>query len=107
MDLTALLTVGALAFATNILTSLVKRWVYPTYGAFGLQVIAFALALIGAFVFLYGNQFPGLMDLLVAGGIIFSTAVAFYEVVLQRIDVFKGTDPVVVAARKQGITKIA
>lgn len=95
-----LVTVGALAFATNILVALLKKYVYPQYGAFGIQVVSFVLATIGAFFFMYGSQFPGLWNLVVAGGAVFSTAVAFYEVVFQRISWFKGTDPVVVAARQ-------
>ena len=77
-------------FAINILTSIVKRWIFPKWGAFGTQVFAFALALIGATYWMYSSQVPGL-EAVVAGAIgLFSLAVTFYEVILQHIPLFKG-----------------
>lgn len=85
-----LISAAALVFGINILTSLIKRWVYPTFGAFGVQVVAFALAMIGTLYVLYGGQYPGLVQLVAAAGLIFSTAVTFYEVILQHIPAFQG-----------------
>lgn len=84
-----ILTGAALVFAINVATSLIKRWVWPRWGAFGVQVVAFVLAGVGAFYVLYGGNYPGLQDLVLAAGGVFSLAVAFYEVVLQHLSVFK------------------
>ena len=86
-------------FGINILTSVLKRWVYPTFGSFGVQVVAFVLASIGAVYFLYGGQYPGLTNLVTSAGVIFSTSVAFYEVVLKHLSVFKVETPEMTAAR--------
>lgn len=95
-----LITAGALAFGINIIVSAVKRWIYPKFGAFGVQVTAFVLAGLGALYVLYGGHFPGLQEFLLAAGAVFSTTVTFYEVVLQHFDIFKGTSPELVAARQ-------
>jgi hypothetical protein len=94
-----ILTAGALVFGINILTSVIKRWIYPTFGGFGVQVVAFALATIGAFYVLYAGQYPGLTHLIETAGVIFSTSVAFYEVVLQHLSIFKVETPEMTAAR--------
>jgi uncharacterized membrane protein len=73
----SIISVGALAFLVNVLTSLVKNFIQPKFGSIGVQVFAFILALIGAFYILYG-----------AAGAIFSVAVAYYEVILNKISVF-------------------
>lgn len=83
-----ILSVAALAFAINVLTSLVKNFVAPRFGTLGVQVFAFVLALIGALYFTYQGQFPALHTYLIAAGVVFSTAVAFYEVILSRIGWF-------------------
>jgi len=92
MEVTTLLTPAALVFGINILTSVIKRWIYPTFGQFGTQVVAFILAAVGSLYFLYGGQYPGLTHLVAVAGVIFSTAVAFYEVILQHIPAFRGPD---------------
>lgn len=94
-----ILTAGALVFAVNILTSVLKRWIYPTFGGIGVQVVAFVLATIGALYVLYAGQYPGLVHLVETGGLIFSTSVAFYEVVLQHLSVFKVETPAMTEAR--------
>lgn len=83
-----ILTVGALAFVVNVVTSLVKNFIQPKFGTLGVQFFAFVIALIGSLYFLYGGKFPELQTLVVAGGLVFSTAVAFYEVILSRIGWF-------------------
>lgn len=94
-----IISAGALVFAVNILTSVLKRWVYPTFGGFGVQVVAFVLATVGAVYFIYGGAYPGLTKLVEAVGLIFSTSVAFYEVVLKHLSVFKVETPAMTAAR--------
>jgi len=80
----------ALVFLVNAITSVVKRWIFPKYGKFGVQVIAFALATIGAVYYTYHNEIPGLQNVVAAAISLFSLAVAFYEVILQYIPLFKG-----------------
>lgn len=84
-----ILSGAALVFGINIVTSVLKNWVFPKFGAFGVQVVAFVLALLGAFWVIYAAEFPGLQDLALAGGAVFSMAVAFYEVVLKHISFFR------------------
>ena len=86
-------------FGINILTTIIKRWVYPTFGSFGVQVVAFAMATVGALYVTYGGQYPGLTHLVETAGMIFSTSVAFYEVVLKHLSVFKVETPEMTAAR--------
>lgn len=100
MELTSLLTTGALALVVNALTSLFKNFVYPRFGKFGVQVASFVIALLLAWLVLYGSHIASLWNILVAGGILFSTAVTFYEVILQRIDLFKVKTPAVENARE-------
>jgi hypothetical protein len=84
----SIISVGALAFLVNVLTSLVKNFIQPKFGSIGVQVFAFILALIGAFYILYGANIPNLQSWVVAAGAIFSVAVAYYEVILNKISVF-------------------
>lgn len=86
-----ILSATALVFGINIVTSMIKKWIYPTFGAFGVQIAAFTLAFIGSLYVLYAGQYPGFTHLVQVAGVIFSTSVAFYEVVLQHLDIFKGT----------------
>lgn len=83
-----ILSAGALVLAINVLTSVVKRWIAPL-GTLAVHIFAFALATVGALYFLYGGQYPGIVHLAQTGALIFSTAVAFYEVVLQHVSIFK------------------
>jgi len=84
-----ILSAAALAFIVNILTSVSKNWIRPKFGVLGVHIVAFILATIGAVYFVYGGNYPGLMNVIGAGGVIFSMAVTFYEVILHRITVFK------------------
>ena len=77
-------------FAINIVTSIVKRWIFPKWGAIGTQVFAFGLALIGAVYWTYSSQVPGLEAIVASAIGLFSLAVTFYEVILQHIPLFKG-----------------
>lgn len=86
------MTEAALVLAVTILTSFIKRWVYPKYGAIGTQVTAFVLALIGAIYYTYAQNIPGLKEVVTFAIGLFSISVAFYEVILQHIPIFKGPD---------------
>lgn len=82
----------AIVFAVNLLTSLIKRWVVPNWGSFGVQAVAFGLAVIGALYYTYAEQIPGLTAVVSVAIGIFSLSVTFYEVILQRIGFFKGEE---------------
>lgn len=84
-----ILTGGALALLVNALTSVFKLFIYPKFGKIGVQVVSFAIALVLAWLFIYGRQIESVWNLIVAAGALFSAAVAIYEVLLQRIDLFK------------------
>jgi hypothetical protein len=79
---------AALAFAINILTSVVKNFILPKFGEIGIHVFAFALATIGALYFLYSDMIPGFSQAVQAAIAVFTTAVAFYEVVLKHLSSF-------------------
>lgn len=80
----------AIIFSVNLVTSIVKRWVYPKWGATGVQAVAFVLALLGALYYTYKNNVPGLEHVVMETLAIFSLSVTLYEVILQHIPVFKG-----------------
>lgn len=80
----------ALVFSINVLTSFVKRWVYPKWGKTGTQVLAFVLALIGAMYYMYLKDNANVSTYVSAVIGLFSIAVAFYETILSKIPVFKG-----------------
>lgn len=99
MEQLALPTV-AVAFGVNVLTSVLKRWVYPRFGALGVQVTAFVLALIGAWYWLYGQNITQLSTIVTAAVALFSLAVALYEVILRHLPFFRVKEPEVEAARE-------
>jgi len=94
------LSAVAVAFAINVLTSLLKRWVYPQFGPLGVQVVCFVLALIGAWFWLYGRFVPEIGSLVVSALGLFSLAVTMYEVLLSKLDFFKVKTPQVLDARE-------
>lgn len=83
-----MLTASAIVFAVNILTSFLKKVVFPKFGNFGVQVIVFVLALIGALYMLYNGHFPALATWVGEALKVFAAAVAFYEVILKNIPLF-------------------
>lgn len=84
----SLISVAALALVINVVTALLKNFIYPKFGRVGVQVVVFILAAIGALYVMYGGQYPGLITFVTAAGAVFSTAVAFYEVLWNRIGWF-------------------
>ena len=87
---TSLLTAAAITFLINVFTSLVKDWIYPKFGAFGVQIFVFILAIVGSLYVLYEGFYPGFKKTIEAAALIFSTAITFYEVLLKYIPWFKG-----------------
>ncbi len=85
-----MISAAALVFAVNILSSVLKKWVKPSFGKLGVQVTVFVLAAVGALYSTYNGSFPALKDWAVASLGVFSLSVAFYEVILSRISLFKG-----------------
>lgn len=98
---TILLSGAALAFGINILVSLVKKFIYPKFGSMGVHVFSFVLASIGAVYVIYGGNFPGLQQFLIAAAALFSTAVSFYEVVLKHLSFFKDESYKMIEAREE------
>lgn len=80
----------AIIFSVNVLTSVLKRWVYPKWGKTGVQVVVFCLALIGAVYPSLSVQFPSLQLFISNAIVIFTIAIASYEVIWSRISWFKG-----------------
>lgn len=85
-----MLTATALAFAVNI-GGAVFNWVFQRVGRVWTQVAIFALAVLAAIYYQYSTDFPGIVNLVQVSVVIFSMAVAFYEVLLKQIaSVFSG-----------------
>lgn len=84
-----MVTATAIVFAVNVLTSILKRWIYPRFGALGVQATAFILAFIAAIYVTWKSAVPGLEAYVINGLMVFSLAVTFYEVVLSHLPVFK------------------
>jgi len=78
-----------IALLINVLTSIFKRFVYPKFGRIGVQIVVFILALIGAVYITYGQQIAELKTIVTSAITLFTTAVVFYEVILQYIPTFK------------------
>ena len=84
-----MLTTTALVFAVTLLTSFLRKVVFPRWGRVGVQVIAFVLALVGALYATYQGQFPVIVTWVKEALTIFASAVALYEVILKQIPVFR------------------
>ena len=83
-----MLTATAIVAGINILTEVLKKFIYPRFGAFGVQMVAYILAFIAAVYIIYGGNIPGIKEVLVAAGLLFSTAITVYEVLLKNIPYF-------------------
>jgi hypothetical protein len=84
-----MLTAAALAFLVNI-GGAVFNWVFKKVGRGVTQGVIFALALIAAVYWQYGSAFPTLQNYISVAVVIFSMAVAFYEVILRYFPTFSG-----------------
>lgn len=76
-------------FSVNVLIALLRKYVFPKWGRMGVQVVAFVLALIGALYMTYNGAFPAIKILVTQGLSVFAMAIAFYEVVLKQIPLFR------------------
>lgn len=84
---------AAIVFLVNVVSSVVKRWIYPKFGKIGVQVLVFAASVVGALYWTYRHEIPGLEAIVIQAAAIFVIAVSFYEVILQHIPFFKAQDP--------------
>jgi hypothetical protein len=84
-----MLTAAALAFLVNI-GGAVFNWVFKKVGRIGTQVVIFALALLAAAYYQYSVDYPDVVATVQSAVVLFSIAVAFYEVVLNRFPIFSG-----------------
>lgn len=82
----------AVVFAVNVVGSLFKKWVAPRWGKFGVQVLVFVGALLGALYLTYESALPGVKEVVTEGVKVFALAVAFYEVILSKFPAFKRED---------------
>lgn len=88
-----MLTAAALAFAVNI-GGAVFNWIFQKAGRVTTQVVIFTLAVIAAIATEYGSAIPHFQDVLTGAIVLFSMAVAFYEVILGYFPLFAGpTNP--------------
>ncbi len=85
-----MISAAALVFAVNVFSSVLKRWVKPAFGVVGVHVTVFILALIGALYVTYQGVFPDIATWVGTALAVFTLAVAFYEVILSHIPIFKG-----------------
>ena len=72
-------------FGVLILTQVTKKYVFPAFGATGVHVLTFVIALIGVGVYQYATANPAFMDILVQALNYLAGAVAVYEVILKKI----------------------
>lgn len=83
------MTSAALIFLINVFTSVMKKYVMPTFGSTGVHVLVFLLSIGAAFYTTYGQDIPLLKETVTRAGVIFCLAVTFYEVALQHLPMFK------------------
>lgn len=82
----------AIAFVIVVASSFLKKVALPKVGKLGVQVIVFVCALLGAAYYNYGNLFPGVQVFVMQALSLFSLAVAFYEVIFSRLNIFQRQD---------------
>ena len=80
-----MLTPIALTFLVNAATQFFKKFIIPRFGETGVHVILFTFSVIAALYFTYGDQYPGIKDILLVGVQIFCLAIALYEVLLKHL----------------------
>lgn len=84
-----MITAAALAFLVNV-GGAVFNWIFQKAGRLTTQIVIFALALCAALYFQYGSLYPTLKETVQTAIVIFSLAVAFYEVILRYFPAFSG-----------------
>lgn len=73
----------------NILTSFLKKYVYPKFGKTGVQFVLFVLCFIGATLWSLKEKYTSIGTFIATGTAIFMMSISFYEVVLQHFKIFK------------------
>jgi len=86
-----MLTVAAIAFIVN-LGGAVFNWIFQKAGRVATQVFIFALALVAALYATYASDYPSIQQAVQTAIVIFSLAVAFYEVILKYFPAFSGPE---------------
>lgn len=84
-----MITTTAFAFLITILTSVVK-WLNAKMGAIWVHVFVFLFAVLIAFYMEYSSLYPSIVDFVAKIAVLFSGAVAMYEVILNKIPFFQG-----------------
>lgn len=84
-----MLTAAALAFLVNV-GGAAFNWLFQRVGRVGTQVAIFILALATAGYYQYSVNFPDLVSVVQTAIVLFSMAVAFYEVILSYFPLFSG-----------------
>lgn len=84
-----MLTAAALAFAVNV-GGAVFNWIFQRAGRLTTQIVLFVIAIAAAAYWQYHGLVPGLESLVSGALILFSMAVAFYEVLLKYFPAFSG-----------------
>jgi len=70
---------------TVLLTQIVKKHVFPRFGATGVHALTFTIALVGLGIYEYAQINPAFMDVIVWALGYLAGAVAIYEVILKKI----------------------
>lgn len=84
-----MLTAASLAFIVNI-GGAVFNWIFRKAGRRVTQIVIFLIALFAATYYQYGAQFPVFQSAVAGAIVLFSMAVAFYEVLLKYFPLFAG-----------------
>lgn len=71
--------------AVALLSQVLKKYVYPLYGAIGTQVAVFGVAFMFSAIYYTAQLNPSVMEILVSAGQVLLLAVGVYEVLLKRI----------------------
>jgi len=79
--------------AINLLTQVLKKFIFPKWGKFGVQAFVFLLALVGTGVYsLYASNVE--FQALVAKALqLLTGAIALYELILKRLPIFTPVTP--------------
>lgn len=73
----------------NVLTSFLKKYIYPKFGKVGVQFTLFILCFIGATLWSLKEKYASIGAFFATGMAIFMMAISLYEVVLQYFPIFK------------------
>ena len=76
-------------FLVNIATSFFKKWIYPKFGSTGVQLVLAMLSVVAALVFYFKGINASFAHILQVSTGIFLSAMALYEVLLKKFNIFK------------------